>query len=54
MGNERDSGLFEKEMKRAIEAVVLVAHEPVAPELLAQLLEQPVVLVESWLSLIHI
>jgi len=48
MGNERDSGLFEKEMKRAIEAVVLVAHEPVAPELLAQLLEQPVVLVESW------
>jgi segregation and condensation protein B len=34
--------------KRAIEAVVLVAHDPVAPELLAQLLEQPVVLVEQW------
>lgn len=34
--------------KRAIEAVVLVATDPVAPELLAQLLEQPVVLVEQW------
>jgi segregation and condensation protein B len=34
--------------KRAIEAVVLVAQDPVAPELLAQLLEQPVVLVEQW------
>lgn len=34
--------------KRAIEAVVLVSADPVAPELLAQLLEQPVVLVEQW------
>jgi segregation and condensation protein B len=34
--------------KRAIEAVVLVAHDPVEPELLAQLLEQPVVSVERW------
>ena len=34
--------------RRAIEAVVLVAHDPVAPELLAQLLEQPVSLVEQW------
>jgi segregation and condensation protein B len=34
--------------KRAIEAVVLVAHDPVAPELLAQLLEQPMALVERW------
>jgi segregation and condensation protein B len=34
--------------KRAIEAVVLVAHDPVAPELLAQLLEQPVASVELW------
>jgi segregation and condensation protein B len=34
--------------KRAIEAVVLVAHDPVAPELLAQLLEQPVSSVEQW------
>ncbi|HUF99524.1 MAG TPA: SMC-Scp complex subunit ScpB [Ilumatobacter sp.] len=36
------------EFKRAIEAVILVAHDPVAPDLLAQLIEQPVVLVEQW------
>ncbi len=34
--------------KRAIEAIVMVAHDPVAPELLAQLLEQPVAVVERW------
>ncbi|PIE32452.1 MAG: SMC-Scp complex subunit ScpB [Ilumatobacter coccineus] len=34
--------------KRAIEAIILVAHDPVAPELLAQLLEQPTDLVEQW------
>lgn len=34
--------------KRAIEAVVLVSHDPVEPELLAQLLEQPVDSVEQW------
>jgi segregation and condensation protein B len=34
--------------KRAIEAVVLVAHDPVEPELLAQLLEQPVASVARW------
>ena len=34
--------------KRAIEAVVLVAHDPVAPDLLAQLIEQPVGSVEQW------
>jgi segregation and condensation protein B len=34
--------------KRAIEAVLLVAHDPVEPELLAQLLEQPVASVEHW------
>lgn len=34
--------------KRAIEAVVMVAHDPVAPDLLAQLLEQPVGSVEQW------
>ena len=33
---------------RAIEAMVLVAQEPVDPELLAQLLEQPVADVERW------
>ncbi len=36
------------EYKRAIEAIVLVAHDPVPHELLAQLLEQPTVLVERW------
>jgi segregation and condensation protein B len=34
--------------KRAIEAVVMVSHDPVPPELLAQLLEQPVSSVEQW------
>lgn len=34
--------------KRAIEAIVIVAHDPVAPELMAQLLEQPVASVERW------
>lgn len=36
------------EFKRAIEAVVLVAIDPVPPELLAQLLEQPVSAIERW------
>jgi segregation and condensation protein B len=36
------------ELKRAIESIVLVAHDPVPPDLLAQLLEQPTVLVEQW------
>ena len=36
------------EFKRAIESIVLVAHEPVPAALLAQLLEQPTVLVEKW------
>jgi segregation and condensation protein B len=34
--------------KRAIESIVLVAHDPVPPELLAQLLEQPTVSIEQW------
>jgi segregation and condensation protein B len=34
--------------KRAIEAVILVATDPVAPDMLAQLLEQPVASVERW------
>lgn len=34
------------DLKRAIEAVLLVALDPVPPDLLAQLLEQPVVLIE--------
>jgi segregation and condensation protein B len=36
------------EARRAIEAIVLVAHDPVPVELLAQLLEEPVVMVERW------
>ncbi len=34
--------------KRAIEAVIMVSHDPVPPDLLAQLLEQPVSSVEQW------
>jgi segregation and condensation protein B len=34
--------------KRAIEAVIMVSHDPVPTDLLAQLLEQPVSLVEQW------
>jgi segregation and condensation protein B len=34
--------------KRAIEAIVLVAHDPVPAELLAQLLEEPTAMVEQW------
>ncbi len=36
------------EYKRAIESIVLVSHDPVPHELLAQLLEQPTALVEQW------
>ena len=34
--------------KRAIEAIVLVAHDPVPADLLAQLLEQPASLIDNW------
>jgi len=34
--------------KRAIEAVIIVSHDPVPPDLLAQLLEQPVSSIEQW------
>ena len=36
------------EFKRAIEAIVLVAHDPVPADLLAQLLEEPTIMVEQW------
>jgi segregation and condensation protein B len=36
------------EYLRAIEAVVLVAHDPVPPDVLAQLLERPIVDIEAW------
>ncbi len=39
-------GSPDAETVRAIEAIILVAVEPVAPEMLAQLLEQPVVMIE--------
>ncbi len=37
---------IDTETVRAIEAIVMVAVEPVAPDLLAQLLEQPTVVIE--------
>jgi segregation and condensation protein B len=36
------------EYKRAIESIVLVSHDPVPAELLAQLLEEPTTQVEQW------
>jgi len=36
------------EYKRAIEAIVLVAHDPVPAELLAQLLEEPTLMIDQW------
>lgn len=36
------------EFHRAIEGVVLVAHDPVPPDVLAQLLERPVTDIERW------
>jgi segregation and condensation protein B len=37
---------FDAETVRAIEAILMVAVEPVAPDLLAQLLEQPTVVID--------
>lgn len=36
------------EYRRAIEAVIMVAHDPIAPDVLAQLLERPIDDVERW------
>jgi segregation and condensation protein B len=36
------------ELKQAIESIVLVAHDPVPLDLLAQLLEQPTASIERW------
>jgi len=48
-GSGSDDGLEQiAEFKRAIEAIVLVAHDPVPAELLAQLIEEPVTSVEQW------
>jgi segregation and condensation protein B len=38
----------DSEYVRAIEAIVLVAHDPVPPQVLAQLLERPVADIEAW------
>ncbi len=38
----------DEEYLRAIEAIVLVAHDPVPPDVLAQLLERPVGDIEAW------
>jgi segregation and condensation protein B len=41
-----------REYLRAIEAVVLVAHDPVPPDVLAQLLERPTHDIEEWCELL--
>lgn len=48
--DESDATVVDKivEYKRAIESIVLVAHDPVPAELLAQLLEEPTAMVEQW------
>src|SRR5688500_3122005 len=43
----RVPGLPDADTVRAIEAIILVAGEPVAPEMLAQLLEIPVVVIDQ-------
>jgi len=37
-----------REYLRAIEAIVLVAHDPVPPDVLAQLVERPISDIEAW------
>jgi segregation and condensation protein B len=44
--DERETRIAE--YKRGIEAIVMVSHDPVPHELLAQLLEQPTALIERW------
>jgi len=46
--DDDERGARVAEYQRAIEAIVLVSHDPVPHELLAQLLEQPTALVEQW------
>lgn len=48
IGNGHDPEPSSDDHLRAIEAVVLVAHDPVPPDLLAQLLERSVTDVERW------
>ena len=46
MNNDDNTHSLDAETVRAIEAIVMVAVEPVAPDLLAQLLEQPTAVIE--------
>lgn len=46
--SEVDGSDLALEYRRAIEAVIMVAHDPIAPDVLAQLLERPIDDVERW------
>jgi segregation and condensation protein B len=50
MNHEPEHSSLDAETVRAIEAIVMVAVEPVAPDLLAQLLEQPTALISRLCS----
>ena len=45
--DDNQSGAIDGHLVRALEAIILVASEPVSPELLAQILEQPIDVVTS-------
>ncbi|NDH47711.1 MAG: SMC-Scp complex subunit ScpB [Acidimicrobiia bacterium] len=45
--DDNQSGAIDGQLVRALEAIILVASEPVSPELLAQILEQPIDVVTS-------
>jgi len=45
--DDNQSGAIDAQLVRALEAIILVASEPVSPELLAQILEQPIGVVTS-------
>ena len=45
--DDNQSGAIDAQLVRALEAIILVASEPVSPELLAQILEQPIDVVTS-------
>ncbi|HET9548273.1 MAG TPA: SMC-Scp complex subunit ScpB [Desertimonas sp.] len=48
LGDDQPTNGDVGEYLRAIEAIVLVAHDPVPPDVLAQLLERPVGDIEAW------
>ena len=45
--DDNQSGAIDGQLVRALEAIILVASDPVSPELLAQILEQPIDVVTS-------